>query len=142
MLVFPDGTIALVQIAIFAGLCLLWLCKEKCTKELLVVFQLLPATTADSCRSVLPLDFFWMEALLLIHVWCFASGLDFRQQRLEPPQGTISKQVHTPCPISHFPPLPLANGLSGKLKSLRTLIKVAFEKYKPTVPTTIVPVLH
>jgi hypothetical protein len=30
-----------------------------------------------------------------------------------------------------FPPLPLASGLEGRLKHLRTLIKEAFEKSKP-----------
>ena len=66
-----------------------WLCREKHTKELLVVFNCflpLQRTPANS----------WIKLQLLIHAWCFASGLDCWQRRLESPQRTISKQVHHP----------------------------------------------
>jgi hypothetical protein len=49
-------------------------------------------------------------------------------------QRTISKQVHILLfPINLSIPLPLVDGrLEGRLKQLTTLIKVDFEKYKPT----------
>ena len=39
-------------------------------------------------------------------------------------------QSPTPCPINHIILLPLVGGLEGKLKCLRTVIKVGFEKKK------------
>jgi hypothetical protein len=39
--------IALVRLAFFAEHCLLWLCREKCTKELMIPWEL-PATLADT----------------------------------------------------------------------------------------------
>lgn len=53
------------------------------------------------------------------------------QWRLEMPPKTISKQVHTPVSFERFIfPLPLVGGLEGRLKPLRTLIRVCFEKSK------------
>ena len=47
---FTDDTLALVHLAFFADLRLLCLHREKCTtEELLVVFWLLLANSADSC---------------------------------------------------------------------------------------------
>ena len=100
---------------------------KNCTKELLMVFWMLLAALVDSCWLAKPCGYFWIKQLLLIHVWCFTSGLFYRQQKLESPQRTTSKQVH-----SLLPPLPLVSGLQMRLKLLRTLIKVDFEKYKPT----------
>jgi hypothetical protein len=49
------------------------------------------------------------------------------------PQRTTSKHVYTPpCSIKHLSP-PLVGGLEGRSKHLRTLIKVGFEKSKPTL---------
>ena len=46
----------------------------------------------------------------------------------------MSKQGHIPiCPTNLSFPLPLVgSGLEGRLKCLKTLTKVGFEKYKPT----------
>lgn len=60
----------------FADFCLSWLRRDKCTKGLLVIFQLLLAASVDLCQSAEPCGFFWIEQLLLIHVWCLASELD------------------------------------------------------------------
>jgi hypothetical protein len=43
-----DNSLALVHLAFFEDLCLLRLHREKCTKELLVVFWLFLATSRDS----------------------------------------------------------------------------------------------
>jgi hypothetical protein len=67
-LAFGDDTLALVCLAFFSGLCLLWLHGEKHTKELLVVFWLVLTTSMDLCHLVEPHSFFWTELLLLIHV--------------------------------------------------------------------------
>ena len=91
-----DDALALVHLAFFSDLCLLWLHREKCTRELLVVFSLLLATLTDSCWLAELWGFFWIEPLLLIPVLCFAGGLDCRQRRLESPQGTTSRQVQIP----------------------------------------------
>jgi hypothetical protein len=41
--------LAVVGLAFFDGLCLWRLCREKCTREYLVVLKLLLATSADLC---------------------------------------------------------------------------------------------
>jgi hypothetical protein len=56
------------------------------------------------------------------------------KQRLESLQTTTSKQV--PIPLSYLPSFTLRcldGGLEGRLKHLRTLIKVGFEKSKATL---------
>lgn len=60
------------------------------------MFWLLLNALADLCLLVLPHSFFWIEPLMLIHAWCFANRLDWRQQRLELFQGTNSKHVYNP----------------------------------------------
>ena len=50
----------------------------------------------DLCWLVEPWGFFWIEDILLI-LWCFASGQDCRQQRLESPPRNYFKTG--PCPI-------------------------------------------
>jgi hypothetical protein len=53
---------------------------------------------------------------------------------LELLEKTVSKQVHIflyPINLSFLLPL-VGGGLEGRLKHLRTLIKVGFEKSKPT----------
>jgi hypothetical protein len=67
---------------------------EKWIKELLVVFWILLPSSVDSWGLAEPCSFFWIELLLLILVWCFASVLDCWQQRLELPLRTTSKQAH------------------------------------------------
>lgn len=57
-----DDSLALVRLAFLTGLCLSWLCREKHTKELLVVFWLFLVA------SVEPRGFLWIELLLLIAV--------------------------------------------------------------------------
>jgi hypothetical protein len=73
-----DNALALVRLAFFADLCLLWLQRQKHTKELMVVFWLLLVTSAE------PLSFLWIKSLLM-HVWYLASGLHYWQRRLELP---------------------------------------------------------
>jgi hypothetical protein len=54
---------------------------------------------------------------------------------LKSSQTIISKQVLIPLVLLTISPLPtpsLLNGLEERLKHLRTLIKVVFEKSKPT----------
>jgi hypothetical protein len=90
---------------------------------------------------------FLLDWMAIANLWrMFASGLSYHcwfvwtelliswQWRLESPQRTISKQVHILlCPIKLSFPLPLVSGgLEGRLEHLRTLIKVDFEKSKPT----------
>ena len=60
------------------------------------MFQLLLAASVNFHQSAEPLSFFWIKSLLLTPVWCFASGLDYRQQRLKLPHGTTNKLVHVP----------------------------------------------
>ena len=64
---FPDNAVALVSLAFFADR-FSGLCREKLTKELLVMFwHLLPAS-ADSGRLVQPQSFFWIKLPLLTGV--------------------------------------------------------------------------
>lgn len=53
-------------------------------------------------------------------------------------QKPISKQAYIPlCPINLSFPLPVVgSGLQGRLEHLSTLIKLGFEKHKPT-PSSI-----
>ena len=75
---------------------------------------------------------------LLTHVWypdiiemyCWYSD----KWQMESLQRTTSKQVH--IPLSYLPSFTLRcldGGLEGRLKHLRTLIKVGFEKSKATL---------
>jgi hypothetical protein len=89
LLVFAYDSLALVCLAFLADLPFSWLCREKCIQELLVVFQLHLATSANwyqltesHSTQTLSQGFFWISPLLLILVWCFASGLVCWQQRL------------------------------------------------------------
>jgi hypothetical protein len=59
--VFDDYTV------IFSNLCLLSLCREKCTKELLVVFEGLLVAPKD--LGTLGEYFFWIQLPLLISEW-------------------------------------------------------------------------
>lgn len=54
MLVFADDTLEFLLLAFFTDLRLSWLHRKKHTKELLEVFWLLLAASADSCRSAEP----------------------------------------------------------------------------------------
>ena len=129
---------------LFANHCLSWLGREKHIKD--VVFLHLLATSEDSGRLAKPQGFFWIKLPLLICEWCLqvdqATTADSSELNCWYPDNadwilterTISKQV---C-ILFFPnnlsfPLPLVGDwLEGRLKHLSTLIKVGFEKYKPT----------
>ena len=92
--VFTDDAIALVHLAFISDLCLLWLYREKWTKEFLVMLWLLLATSADSCWLAESWGFFRIKSLL-VHIWCFASDLNCSSCWLESPERT-SKQVHIP----------------------------------------------
>lgn len=96
------------------------------------------------------LCFFLIELQLLICEWCLqvdrastASLCELNcwypdNTHWNHPQITISKQVHIPlCSINLSFPLPLLGcRLQESLKNLRTLIKVCFEKSKPTYRET------
>jgi hypothetical protein len=51
------------------------------------------------------------------------------KEELNRSQRTISKQVHNTYFILTFFSLPLVSGFEGRLKYLRTLNKVGFEKF-------------
>jgi hypothetical protein len=85
---------------VFAGLCLLWLHSGKCTRELLIVFQLLLAVSADSCLGVsygssccysvfcvYRLD--WTAIIDLDSMFCLVLLISW-QQRLESPPKNYS----------------------------------------------------
>ena len=76
----------------------------------------------------------WAGLLLLIRVGVLLDDLVADKEDWNPPpQRTISKQVHNLFPINFSFPLPLlSGGLKGRLKHLRTLISVGFEKSKPS----------
>ena len=75
-LIFADNALELVHLAFLVDHHLSWLCGEKCTKELLVVFLLLLAAPMDLWQLVEPCCFFWIKLLLPIYVWCLPRGLD------------------------------------------------------------------
>jgi hypothetical protein len=124
---------------------LLWLHTEKCTKELLLIFWNLLATSRDlgnwqslkvssgsNCPANSGMLFSrglsyccWFVQIELLISW---------QWRLELPQRTVSKQVKiTLCSINFSFELPLVNtGLEERLKHWRTFIKVGLAKCKPT----------
>jgi hypothetical protein len=47
-----------------------WLCREKCTKELLVVLQQILAASTILGQLAEPCDFFWIKLLLMICEQC------------------------------------------------------------------------
>lgn len=51
---------------------------------------------------------------------------------ITPPKNYFQTDPHPFCLINHLSPLLLVGELEGKLQYLRTLIKVGFEKCKPT----------
>ena len=65
-------SLALVCFAFFTDHYLSWLSREKCTKELIVIFWWLLATSLDLGRFAEPQGFFWIKLPLLIHEWCLA----------------------------------------------------------------------
>lgn len=91
-------------------------------------WQSLVVSSGSKCFADL-----WVVDWTAIADWCwsFARGLDSWQQRLESSQRTISKQVHFLLTFLFHPPL--GGGLEGRLKHLRTLIKVDFKKSRPTI---------
>ena len=90
LLNFADDTLALVHLAFFFGFCLSRLCREKCTRDLLAVFQLYLAASM-ALWLVEPHGFFWIEPLLLVQVWCFANSEYWNR-----PQRTTSKEIYIP----------------------------------------------
>lgn len=62
---------------LFAVHCLSWLCRKKCTKELLVVFWRLLGAFPDSSWLVEPHSFFWIKMPLLGPWMAFASGSSY-----------------------------------------------------------------
>lgn len=63
-----------------------------------------------------PCDFFRVDGAIL--VWCFASGLNRWQWRLEWPQMTTSKQVHVPLvPLAILLPCLWSVGHKGGIKA-------------------------
>lgn len=99
---------------------------------------LLPWTPAGSAE---PRGFFWIEPLLLIHVWCLLTGLEccfcvwcFRLDCWYPdnedqnhPKEQLLNRSTSPYHINNLSPLISISGLEGRWKRLRTLVKVGFE---------------
>jgi len=52
------------------------------TEELLLIFRLLPSTSADSDQLAEPRGFFWRELLLLICEWCLQGDLATADEEL------------------------------------------------------------
>jgi hypothetical protein len=61
-LIFPNTD----SLVLFTDHCLLCLHREKCTKELLMVFQQLLDASTDLGQLAEPCGFFWIDLLLLI----------------------------------------------------------------------------
>jgi hypothetical protein len=80
-----------------------------------------------------------MVQLLLIHVWCllFNWTAGILTTKSEHPQETISKQVHDTLCLLTF----LWLIKEGKMKHLRTLNKVGFEK-NLSLHTLVAPALE
>ena len=73
----------------------------------------------------------WSEPPLLISVNGTADILTLKIRIVT--KNYFSTSPHPLCPVSLSFPLPLlGGGLEGRLKHLRTLIKVGLEKSKPT----------
>lgn len=65
-----EETVAWIHLTFFLEYHLLWLCREKCTKELMIPWEL-PATLADTGWMGEPHGFFWIELTLLVYKWWF-----------------------------------------------------------------------
>jgi hypothetical protein len=122
---------------------LLWLHREKLAKEL-VLFWLLLAASMDLCwfSSLEPRGFFWIEPPLLIPVWSLPTGLDCRypdnKDWYHLKGLLLNRSISNPLVLlTILFPLPLVDGLEGRLKHLRTLIRVGFEKKSKPTPSLL-----
>jgi len=131
--------VELVLRAFFIDCCLLWLHREKCNKELIILLLLHAASTdldywqSPKTSSGSNCNFWfmnivceWIELLVLIFVnW--TAGM--WQERFNLLQRTISKQVRIPlCPINlFFPPSLVGVGLERRFKHLKISIKVGVD---------------
>lgn len=94
------------------------------------------ATTTDSCLVFAN----WTGLLLLICVWCF--GLDCRypdnKDWYHLKGLLLNRSISNPLVLlTILFPLPLVDGLEGRLKHLRTLIRVGFEKKSKPTPSLL-----
>jgi hypothetical protein len=116
LLVFAeDAACCWFTVPLFAGHHLSWVHREKYTKELLVVFWQLLATSMGSGQLAEPHSFFWVYLHLLIHEWCLwvdqtttADSCELNcwypdNEDWNWPPGTICKQVHTSFALLTFP---------------------------------------
>lgn len=105
MLIFTDYAMALVHLVFFTDHLLSWLCREKWTKDLLVVFQRLLAASEDSGQLAEPISSSlnchcwcvngvceWIKLLSLIRVNWTANILTMKMGITQ--KRTISKQIH------------------------------------------------
>jgi hypothetical protein len=66
-----DDSLVLVHLAFFSDLAY-----QRTSGGVLVTSCQFPPAALGKLADLWSLSFFWIKALLLIHVWCFASGLD------------------------------------------------------------------
>ena len=130
-----DAVWCRIPFPLFSGHPLTWLHREKCTKELLVVFWQLLATLSDLALFVGPHVLICIDLPLLIHEWglqgvalplmiIWTELLISWQCRMDSLQRTNSKWVHILlCPINFSFPLPLVGGgLEERVNHLSALI--------------------
>jgi hypothetical protein len=133
-----QDALVLVRLAMLCWSSMIFTCldfvREKSAKEVLMVLQSLLATCEDSCRLGGVSRFLLDRATATDSCLVFAIGVGCCCLFMFGiTQRTTSKQVHTPpFPINLSSLLSLVSGLEGRLKHLRTFIKVGFEKPKPT----------
>jgi hypothetical protein len=124
--------------AFFTGYCLSWLCREKFTKELLMIFPWLLAASLDlGWLATGKASWFPLDQTALVNSWTvFASGSSYHcwfmrtelqiswHWRLESPLLNRSTSAFA---LLTFSLLLVGGRLEWRLKHLRTLIKVSFE---------------
>ena len=125
MLVFTDNALPRVHLAFLVDLYLSWLHREKWTKELQVILWQILAASMDLGWLLESRGFFWIKPQLLIHVLGVLL-LDWTADNKDwsCPKGQFLNRSTFPCPVNHFPHLPLVGELWRRLKHLRALIKV------------------
>jgi hypothetical protein len=115
------------SLLVFTGLHWTSFHREKCTKELLLVFQSILATSADLCPFGGALLFLLDRDTSTDLYVVFSIKLDCWYSHSE--SETTSKHIHhTLFLLNILFPLLLVSGVEGRVKCLRTLNKVGSEK--------------
>ena len=148
-------TFALVHLTTLCWSSLIFTCRDFIEKNVPKNFSwysgcfLLSLQTANSAQ---PHGFFWIDPLLLIQVWCLPVRLDCcywfmldvldwtaniltTNSGISPKELILNKYTNSLFLLNPLSCLLLIRGQEGRLKHLRALIKVGFEKKsKPTLP--------